>query len=71
METPELTVEQCRFIAAVRARNPRAVLTLHGTRGGLIVEVRDGRRVELACVDRSGLVRHDRDVRAGRRPHAA
>jgi hypothetical protein len=63
MEPLELTVEQCRFIAAVRARNPRADVRVHRTRAGVILEVREGRRVELARVDTFGQVRHDRHVR--------
>jgi hypothetical protein len=63
MEPLELTVEQCRFIAAVRARNPRADVRVHRTRAGVILEVRQGRRVELARVDAFGRVRHDRHVR--------
>ncbi len=64
MEPLELSVEQCRFIAAVRARTPRADVRVHRTRAGVILEVREGRRVELARVDAFGRVRHDRHVRA-------
>jgi len=70
MNTLELTVEQCRYIAAVRARSPRAQVVVHPARGGIILEVRQGRRMELARLDASGRVRHDRYVRvaAARRP---
>jgi len=65
MDALELTVAQCRFVAAVRARNPRADVILHRTRAGIIVEVRAGRRSELARVDAAGRVRHDRRVHTG------
>lgn len=69
-ESLELTVEQCRFIAAIRARSPRAVVEIHHSRDGIILEVRQGRRVQLARLDGSGRIRHDRHVRVGapRRP---
>jgi hypothetical protein len=63
MEELELTVPQCRFIAAVRDRNPEAIVILHRSRAGVIVEVRAGRRCELARVDGFGRVRHDTHLR--------
>ncbi len=71
MEPLELTLEQCRFIAAIRARSPRAAVTVHRTRGGIIVEVRQDRRVELARLDAAGRVRHDRHVRVAAARRAA
>jgi hypothetical protein len=63
MEGLELTVPQCRFVAAVRERNPQAQVTLHRRRTGVIVEVRCGRRCELARVDVFGRVHHDHHIR--------
>jgi len=63
MDTLELTVAQCRYIAAIRTRSPDADVIVHRTRSGVILEVRRGRRSELARLDPSGRVRHDRHVR--------
>ncbi len=71
MESLELTVEQCRFIAAIRARSPRAVVEMHDSRDGIILEVRQGRRVQLARLDSAGRIRHDRHVRVGSPRHLA
>lgn len=64
MASLELTVAQCRFLARLRANLPGAAVTLHGARRGVIVEVRLGRRVELARLEPSGRLRRDRLVRA-------
>ncbi len=51
----ELTPQQARRIAALRARHPGAELLVHRRPWGLIVEVRRGRRtVELERFDWSG-----------------
>jgi hypothetical protein len=68
----ELTVPQCRFVARLRERNPSADVILHPTRAGVIVEVREGRRCELARVDVFGRVHPDHSLRtAVARRHAA
>jgi len=64
MNPLELTVAQCRFLARLRANLPNASVTLHGARRGIIVEVRLGRRVELARLEPSGRLARDRVVRA-------
>jgi hypothetical protein len=63
MESTELTVAQCRVIAAVRAKSPNADVVVHRSRSGVILEVRSGRRVQLARLDVFGRIRHDRNVR--------
>jgi len=68
MDPSELTVAQCRVIAAVRARSPKADVIVHRARGGVILEVRAGRRVQLARLDAFGRIKHDRHVRDALRP---
>jgi hypothetical protein len=62
MDTVELSVEQCRTLARIRATRPDAEVTLHGTRAGLVVEVRRGMRVELARLEASGHVLRDQPL---------
>lgn len=68
MDPSELTVAQCRVIAAVRARSPKADVIVHPARGGVILEVRAGHRVELARLDIFGRLKPDRHVRSALRP---
>lgn len=62
MDTLELSVEQCRTLARIRATRPDAEVTLHGTRAGLVVEVRRGLHVELGRLEVSGHVLRDRPL---------
>jgi hypothetical protein len=59
MAPVELTTEQCRTLARIRGGRPGAEVRLHRTRRGLVVEVRRGRRVELACVNAFGEVERE------------
>jgi hypothetical protein len=63
MRSPELSVEQCRTLARIRALRPGAEVRLHPTRNGLVVEVRRGRQIQLVRLDDSGAIRRDRRLR--------
>ena len=63
MAPVELTIEQCRTLARIRGRRPGADVRLHRTRHGVVVEVRRGRRVELARLGSSGEVEPEQRLR--------
>jgi hypothetical protein len=59
----ELTIEQVREIARLRARHPGAELLVHRKRWGLIVEARSGgHTVELERFDWTGAALPDRRI---------
>ena len=60
MAPAELTVEQCRTLERIRRTRPAGEVRLHGTRHGVVVEVREGRRVELVRLGSAGEVERDR-----------
>ena len=60
MTPRELSTEQCRVVARLRARLPEAEIRLHLTRRGLVVEIRRGRRSELAHLDAAGVLVRER-----------
>jgi hypothetical protein len=59
MTPVELTIAQCRTLARIRDRRPNAEVRLHRTRGGVVVEVREGRHVELARLGAAGEVERE------------
>jgi hypothetical protein len=59
----DLSVEQCRALAQIRARRPDAVLTLHPTSHGVVLEVRSGRQVALARLTPSGSLQPDQPLK--------
>ena len=66
MSPVELTVAQCRTLERIRRTRPECEVRLHGTRHGVVVEVRDGRRAELVRLGSAGeLVRDRRLALAG------
>jgi hypothetical protein len=61
----ELTTDQARAIARLRARHPCAELLVHRKPWGLIVEARRGRHtLELGRFDWAGGAARDRSLRA-------
>ena len=60
MSPVELTVEQCRTLERIRRTRPECDVRLHATRHGVVLEVRDGRRVELVRLGAAGQVERDR-----------
>jgi hypothetical protein len=63
MAPVELTTAQCRALARIRGGRPGAEVRLHRTQAGVVVEVRRGRRVELARLGPSGEVERDQRLR--------
>lgn len=60
----ELSTDQARYIARMRAAWPDAEVRVHQRRWGVIVEVlRLGRTVALVAFDGEGGVRRDRPLR--------
>ena len=62
MAPSELTVEQCRTLARLRARRPDALVSLHAAGRDVVVELRRGRRSELARLDSDGRLIADRPL---------
>lgn len=60
MAPAELTVEQCRTLERIRRNRPALEVRLHGTRQGVVVEVREGRRTELVRLGAAGQLERDR-----------
>jgi hypothetical protein len=63
VDLADLTVEQCRVLAQIRARRPDALLTLHPTAHGVVVEVRMGRQMALARLTSSGSLQRDEPLK--------
>src|SRR5947209_1716885 len=59
MAPVELTVEQCRTLERIRRNRPAWEVRLHGTRHGVVVEVREGHRTELVRLGAAGQLERD------------
>jgi hypothetical protein len=63
MSPRELSSQQCRVLAQLRARNPGAEIALHQGSRGIVVEVRRGRAAGFVCVEPTGAIVRDQPVR--------
>jgi hypothetical protein len=71
MAPAQLSVEQLRTLARLRAAQLDASITVHQTLRATIVELRRGRRSQLALLEPSGNLLPDKSVRALLAPRRA
>ncbi len=63
MKPSELSLEQARTLARIRAFQPNAEVRLHDKPGGVVVELRRGHRAQAAFIDESGTFFPDDSLR--------
>ncbi len=63
----QLSFEQCRTLARIRAFQPQAEVHLHGRPGGVVVELRRAQQcANVAFIDESGTFVADESLRPAR-----
>ncbi|HEX4106842.1 MAG TPA: hypothetical protein VHX88_01835 [Solirubrobacteraceae bacterium] len=67
MAPKTISVPQSRALARIQRLNPGADIRLHQAHGGVIVEIRTGRRLALAHIGPTGELERDHSLQ----PHAA